>query len=190
VVRKAERTGRGAVNRSQCSGATHLPAAARDVGAALWVAGRVCRSDTRRARDAAGRGDTASGMAGEYWSWPLRRAYPPSPTRHQSNPFGVAMAALFRASHSFDFWLLALSFAICGLSTNDRRRGPIYRCAAVASRSEAREAEYHRRGPECARSPSGCRFHPRCPHAMPHCAREAPVRKEVAPRHTVTCHLY
>jgi hypothetical protein len=30
----------------------------------------------------------------------------------------VAVTALFRASHSFDFWLLALSFAICGLSTN------------------------------------------------------------------------
>ena len=38
--------------------------------------------------------------------------------------------------------------------------------------------------------PSGCRFHPRCPHAMPHCAVEAPVRKEVAAQHTVTCHLY
>ena len=30
----------------------------------------------------------------------------------------MAVTALFRASHSFDFWLLALSFAICGLSTN------------------------------------------------------------------------
>jgi oligopeptide transport system ATP-binding protein len=38
--------------------------------------------------------------------------------------------------------------------------------------------------------PSGCRFHPRCPHAMPRCAVEAPVRKEVAAQHTVTCHLY
>ena len=28
------------------------------------------------------------------------------------------MTALFRASHSIDFWLLTLSFAICGLSTN------------------------------------------------------------------------
>jgi hypothetical protein len=25
---------------------------------------------------------------------------------------------------------------------------------------------------------------------MPHCAREAPRRKEVAPKHTVACHLY
>jgi hypothetical protein len=42
----------------------------------------------------------------------------PRPTRRQSNPFAVAMTALFRASHSFDFWLLALSLAICGLPTN------------------------------------------------------------------------
>jgi len=28
------------------------------------------------------------------------------------------VTALFRASHSIDFWLLTLSFAICGLSTN------------------------------------------------------------------------
>src|SRR5215831_15779247 len=44
--------------------------------------------------------------------------------------------------------------------------------------------------PSALNPPSGCRFHPRCPHAMPHCAREAPVPKEVAPHHTVACHLY
>ncbi|MGQ4807527.1 Vitamin B12 import ATP-binding protein BtuD [Candidatus Entotheonellaceae bacterium PAL068K] len=38
--------------------------------------------------------------------------------------------------------------------------------------------------------PSGCRFHPRCPVAMARCAREAPVLQEVAPQHTVACHLY
>jgi MFS family permease len=40
------------------------------------------------------------------------------PTPHQDNPFAVAMTALFRASRSVDFWLLTLSFAVCGLSTN------------------------------------------------------------------------
>jgi predicted MFS family arabinose efflux permease len=35
-----------------------------------------------------------------------------------ANPFGVAITALRRASRSIDFWLLTLSFAICGLSTN------------------------------------------------------------------------
>ena len=44
--------------------------------------------------------------------------------------------------------------------------------------------------PSALAPPSGCRFHPRCPHAMPRCAVEAPVRKEVAPQHAVACHLY
>ncbi len=38
--------------------------------------------------------------------------------------------------------------------------------------------------------PSGCRFHPRCPFAMDKCSVEAPVEKEVAPGHRVSCHLY
>jgi oligopeptide/dipeptide ABC transporter ATP-binding protein len=44
--------------------------------------------------------------------------------------------------------------------------------------------------PSALNPPSGCRFHPRCPHAMPRCAVEAPMRKEVGPQHTVACHLY
>jgi oligopeptide transport system ATP-binding protein len=44
--------------------------------------------------------------------------------------------------------------------------------------------------PSPIRPPSGCHFHPRCPRAMPHCAIEAPVRKEIAPGHSVACHLY
>ncbi|HKA60878.1 MAG TPA: dipeptide ABC transporter ATP-binding protein [Methylomirabilota bacterium] len=37
--------------------------------------------------------------------------------------------------------------------------------------------------------PSGCRFHPRCPHAMPRCATEEPVFRPAAGR-LVACHLY
>jgi peptide/nickel transport system ATP-binding protein len=37
--------------------------------------------------------------------------------------------------------------------------------------------------------PSGCHFHPRCPHAMERCRREAPVLKEVAPGRRSACHL-
>jgi oligopeptide/dipeptide ABC transporter ATP-binding protein len=44
--------------------------------------------------------------------------------------------------------------------------------------------------PSAINPPAGCHFHPRCPYAMPHCAREEPVLKEVAPNHTVACHLY
>lgn len=35
--------------------------------------------------------------------------------------------------------------------------------------------------------PSGCRFHPRCPVAMDHCAVEEPEFKEVLPDHYVAC---
>jgi oligopeptide/dipeptide ABC transporter ATP-binding protein len=38
--------------------------------------------------------------------------------------------------------------------------------------------------------PTGCRFHPRCPFAMPQCSEEIPVEKEVSPGHRVSCHLY
>lgn len=34
------------------------------------------------------------------------------------NPFGVALRALAQASRSLDFWLLCVTFAICGFSTN------------------------------------------------------------------------
>ncbi len=37
--------------------------------------------------------------------------------------------------------------------------------------------------------PSGCHFHPRCPHAMPRCKIEAPAMREVAPQHFSACHL-
>ncbi|MGO6905097.1 oligopeptide/dipeptide ABC transporter ATP-binding protein, partial [Rhizobium ruizarguesonis] len=37
--------------------------------------------------------------------------------------------------------------------------------------------------------PKGCHFHPRCPFAMDRCHMEAPVKKEIAPRHLSACHL-
>ena len=44
--------------------------------------------------------------------------------------------------------------------------------------------------PSALNPPSGCHFHPRCPHAMSHCVQAEPVLTEVAPRHAVACHLY
>jgi oligopeptide/dipeptide ABC transporter ATP-binding protein len=37
--------------------------------------------------------------------------------------------------------------------------------------------------------PAACRFHPRCPHAMPRCSTEEPVLRETDGRR-VSCHLY
>ncbi|WP_102271824.1 ABC transporter ATP-binding protein [Cytobacillus massiliigabonensis] len=44
--------------------------------------------------------------------------------------------------------------------------------------------------PSPVNPPSGCPFHPRCPHAMESCTTEKPVLKEVNPGHRVACHLY
>ncbi|MFY0611090.1 MAG: ABC transporter ATP-binding protein [Hyphomicrobiaceae bacterium] len=37
--------------------------------------------------------------------------------------------------------------------------------------------------------PSGCHFHPRCPHAMERCRAEAPALREIAPGRLSACHL-
>jgi oligopeptide/dipeptide ABC transporter ATP-binding protein len=38
--------------------------------------------------------------------------------------------------------------------------------------------------------PSGCRFHPRCPFAMPACKTTEPLLQPVATHHDVACHLH
>ncbi|WP_443092591.1 ABC transporter ATP-binding protein [Dictyobacter vulcani] len=44
--------------------------------------------------------------------------------------------------------------------------------------------------PSLIKPPSGCRFHPRCPHAMPICSQEKPARTEITPGHWTHCFLY
>ncbi len=44
--------------------------------------------------------------------------------------------------------------------------------------------------PDLIVPPAGCRFHPRCPRAMPVCAELAPTFNEVEPEHWVNCWLY
>jgi oligopeptide/dipeptide ABC transporter ATP-binding protein len=38
--------------------------------------------------------------------------------------------------------------------------------------------------------PTGCKFHPRCAHAMAVCREQAPRLKELAPGHFAACHLH
>jgi len=44
--------------------------------------------------------------------------------------------------------------------------------------------------PDLINPPSGCRFHPRCKHAMPICREREPGLQPVAEGHLVSCHLY
>ncbi|MFZ6731253.1 ABC transporter ATP-binding protein [Undibacterium sp. Ji42W] len=63
---------------------------------------------------------------------------------------------------------------------------------ASAPRLEVRKMEYIAiKGeiPSPLNPPTGCHFHPRCPHAMPRCVTEQPAFKEVAPAHFSACHL-
>ncbi len=38
--------------------------------------------------------------------------------------------------------------------------------------------------------PSGCVFHPRCPHVMDICREKVPELREIQPNHRAACHLY
>jgi peptide/nickel transport system ATP-binding protein len=44
--------------------------------------------------------------------------------------------------------------------------------------------------PDLINPPSGCRFHPRCKHAIPLCAEQEPPLEPIADGHLVSCHLY
>ena len=63
--------------------------------------------------------------------------------------------------------------------------------AALPSHPDERREEVVLPGevPSPLNPPSGCHFHPRCPHATARCAAEAPALAEVEGR-MVSCHLY
>lgn len=44
--------------------------------------------------------------------------------------------------------------------------------------------------PNLISPPPGCRFHPRCSHTMEMCKTNVPLLRQVAPQHTVRCHLF
>lgn len=51
-------------------------------------------------------------------------------------------------------------------------------------------ASIHGFPPDLLSPPSGCRFHPRCPHAMEICKREEPrLLNPASKKHSVACHL-
>jgi peptide/nickel transport system ATP-binding protein len=69
-----------------------------------------------------------------------------------------------------------------------------YTAALVAEvpRVDARHRTYipiHGEIPSPLAPPSGCHFHPRCPHAFARCRIEAPALREIAPGRTSACHL-
>jgi oligopeptide/dipeptide ABC transporter ATP-binding protein len=63
--------------------------------------------------------------------------------------------------------------------------------AALPSHPDERRDEIILPGevPSPLNPPSGCRFHPRCPHAMERCAQQEPMLTDVEER-LVACHLY
>jgi oligopeptide transport system ATP-binding protein len=63
--------------------------------------------------------------------------------------------------------------------------------AALPSHPDERREEIILSGevPSPLNPPSGCRFHPRCPHAQARCAAEEPMLSDVEGR-LVACHLY
>jgi oligopeptide transport system ATP-binding protein len=63
--------------------------------------------------------------------------------------------------------------------------------AALPSHPDERQDEVVLQGevPSPLNPPAGCHFHPRCPHAMPRCALEAPPLVQVEDR-LVACHLF
>ncbi len=64
--------------------------------------------------------------------------------------------------------------------------------AALPSRANDGREEIVLSGevPSPQNPPQGCRFHTRCPSAMPQCSSVVPTLRERAPGHTVSCHLY
>jgi oligopeptide/dipeptide ABC transporter ATP-binding protein len=64
--------------------------------------------------------------------------------------------------------------------------------AALPSHPDERRDEAVVRGeiPSPLNPPAGCRFHPRCPVALPRCATEPPPLRAITAEVAVACHLY
>lgn len=64
--------------------------------------------------------------------------------------------------------------------------------AALPSHPRDRKDESFPLGevPSAFNPPTGCHYHPRCPHASRVCREESPLLREQTPQHSVACHLY
>jgi oligopeptide/dipeptide ABC transporter ATP-binding protein len=64
--------------------------------------------------------------------------------------------------------------------------------AVLLARPDQLEEEVVLKGeiPSPLAPPGGCRFHTRCPLAMPQCSSAEPPLREISPGHRVACHLY
>jgi oligopeptide/dipeptide ABC transporter ATP-binding protein len=64
--------------------------------------------------------------------------------------------------------------------------------AAPVPEPGARRARIRLQGelPNPLHPPTGCPFHPRCPHATERCRTETPALKAAAENHIVACHLH
>ena len=75
----------------------------------------------------------------------------------------------------------------------ERPRHP-YTAALIAAvpvpdpRHRVGDVELKGEVPSPANPPSGCYFHPRCPHAVDVCRIQTPVLQEISPGHFVSCH--
>jgi peptide/nickel transport system ATP-binding protein len=88
---------------------------------------------------------------------------------------GPAQAVTDQPAHPYTQLLLSAA------PDPDRRTAPEANGASVKGRGAP---------PSLVTPPSGCRFHPRCPHAMTICTDTAPPGFEVAPGHVSACWLY
>jgi oligopeptide/dipeptide ABC transporter ATP-binding protein len=105
------------------------------------------------------------------------------------------LAAVAHMSHTIAVMYLGQIVEIGDAATIATRPRHPYTQALFAAALPSHPSEQHEdlvltgEVPSPLNPPLACRFHPRCPHAMPRCSSEEPVLREAEGRR-VACHLY